>query len=83
LLAAAPGKLTQEEVRAVWPALDEVPCELNVWRWLERAEEEAKVCRDGKGRKSSPYRYWLREQMEVWRRSRLYLEDLPELEALD
>ena len=83
VLAAAPNKLTREEVRTAWPDLDEVPAEISVWRWLERAVAEGKVCRDGKGRKGRPYRYWLPEQMEVWRRQPFFLEDLPELEGLD
>ncbi len=68
VLATAPRKLTRTEVHAAWPSDEEVPGEVTLWRWLERAVTDGRVQRDGRGSKGTPYRYWLAENVEGWQR---------------
>jgi hypothetical protein len=70
--ASAPGKLTRQEVRALWPGGRGAPSEVTLWRWLERAVAENLLLRDGTGHRGKPYRYWLPEREVEWMRDPLY-----------
>ena len=41
-------------------------------KWLNRALERALIAREGTGRKSDPFRFWLPEREEVWKQHPLY-----------
>jgi hypothetical protein len=83
VLLGASGRLTRAEILAEWPAVEAKPDEGTLWRWLERAVREGKVQRSGTGRRNGPFRFWLAETEARWRRSGLYLPDLPGLDGLD
>jgi hypothetical protein len=74
---------TWQAILKDWLAVETKPEESTLWRWLERAVTEGQVLRKGIGRRTSPFRYWLPEAEARWRRSRFYLEDLPDLNELD
>jgi hypothetical protein len=82
VLEEAVHKLTRREILQQWPEDFEKPAPNTLWRWLQRAVAEGRVCQDGTGRKSAPFRYWLPGQVEKWKREGLYLEDLPPLGEL-
>jgi hypothetical protein len=82
VLLGASGRLTRAEIRAEWPVVEAKPDEATLWRWLERAVAEGKVQRAGTGRSNQPFRYWLAEAEARWRRSGLYLPELPSLDGL-
>jgi hypothetical protein len=83
VLLGASGKLTRAQILREWPAVEAKPDEATLWRWLERAANEGTVMKAGKGRSTSPYRYWLPEAEARWRRTGLYLGDLPDLDEAD
>ena len=77
----APGRASGATGRCVREAgcctrVSTPPSDTALWRWLERGVAEGTLCRMGKGRRNSPYRYWLagREPMR---------NSLPELDELD
>jgi hypothetical protein len=82
ILASATGKLTRQDVRSAWPPAEAAPDEATVARWLERGVAEGLLRRDGRGYKRNPFRYWLPEKEEEWRRDELTLPDLPEVPGL-
>jgi hypothetical protein len=82
VLLGAAGRLTRAEILEEWPAVEAKPDEATLWRWLERALAEGKVLRTGKGRRNSPFRYWLAEAEARWKKSPFHLEDLPDLDEL-
>lgn len=63
VLEDADGKVTRSQIRADWPDDHPRPDDSSLWRWLERAIAEGLACRDGHGRKRSPFRYWLPEKV--------------------
>jgi hypothetical protein len=79
LLKEAEQKLTRRELLERWPPEVEPPCDTTLWRWLEKAVADGKMCRSGQGHRCSPYRYWL-TGCEPRRRG---LPDLDELPPLD
>ena len=81
VLEEARRKLTRQEVRKDWPPDHAAPAEVTLWRWLERAVAEGKVRRAGKGRRHSPFRYWLPEAEARWQRSGWSLPELPDLDG--
>jgi hypothetical protein len=81
VLLGASGRLTRAEILAEWPVVEAKPDEATLWRWLERAVAEGTVRRAGKGRRHSPFRYWLPEAEARWERSGLYLPELPDLDG--
>jgi hypothetical protein len=70
--ASAPGKLTRQELRALWPTGRGSPSDATLWRWLERAVAENLLLRDGTGHRGKPYRYWLADREAEWMRDPLY-----------
>jgi hypothetical protein len=68
VLEDAPRKLARPEVARRWPADAEAPGAVTLWRWLERPVAQGLVLREGSGRKSAPYRYWLPGQEKRWSR---------------
>jgi hypothetical protein len=68
VLEDAPKKLTRAQVGKRWPSEAEVPGATTLWRWLERAVGQGLVLRDGTGRKSEPFIYWLPGKEEDWKR---------------
>ncbi len=40
------------------------------------------MLRDGAGRKSAPFRYWLPGQEEKWRQSPFYIPENPEVQRI-
>jgi AAA domain len=89
VLEDAKRKLTRQQIRENWPADYPKPDDVTVWRWLDRAVADARVLRQGTGRKRDPFRYWLPGMEEKWANdpNRLELEPIPPLapirEALD
>jgi hypothetical protein len=87
-------KLTRLEILAGWPKECARPDKATVWRWLELAVLRGLVRRDGLGKKSAPFRYWLPEreplmrpdegasdeELQAWN-ERLLREHLQRLEA--
>jgi hypothetical protein len=78
ILEQAPRKLTRRDIRKRWPP-GKVPDDTTVYRWLERAEGLGLVCKDGTGLRNSPFRYWLRDREEHWRKDPLAFLHMPEL----
>jgi hypothetical protein len=66
LFEAARTKLTRAEVLAGWPASDETPAEVTLWRWLEKAVGRGLLGREGGGGKRSPFRYWIPGREQMW-----------------
>ena len=71
--ASAPGKLTRQELRALWPAGRGGPADVTLWRWLERATDGGLLLRDGTGHRGTPYRYWLPAREAEWMKDPLYV----------
>ena len=57
VVAAAPGPLTQTEIRNAWPPDFTRPHETTLWRWLDKAVHLGLAVRVGKGTKREAYRY--------------------------
>ena len=80
VLAEAPLKLPRSEIRRRWPDADR-PDKVTLSRWLERAVDQGLVRKDGRGRRSHPFRYWLPEREEHWRQDPVASLLMPELLA--
>lgn len=78
LLRQASYKLNRAEILAGWPA-EERPDAITVYRWLRRAVELGLVRQDGLGQRQHPFRYWLPESEERWRKDPIALIRMPEL----
>jgi hypothetical protein len=66
ILAAASRKLTCPEILRSWPATRSAD-RASIYRWLNRAVDLGFACRDGRGRRRHPFRYWLTGQEDRWR----------------
>jgi AAA domain len=77
VLEDATHKLTRQEVQRQWPQDHAAPGLTLLWEWLDRAVAAGLVARDGLGRRSSPFRYWL-----PGREAELDADDLIRLEEL-
>jgi hypothetical protein len=73
-------KLPRREILYRWPDAER-PDKVTLSRWLERALDLGLVRRDGRGRRSHPYRYWLPEMEEPWRQDPIASLLMPELAA--
>ncbi len=82
VLEDARFNLTRQEVRDEWPYDFPAPDRTTLWRWLDRAVADGLVSRDGTGRKSNPFRYWLPGQEARWLRDPLCLLDRLQNDAL-
>jgi hypothetical protein len=72
VLADAPQKLTRLDILDEWPPDFDKPNAITLSRWLNRAVERALIAREGTGRRSDPFRFWLPEREEVWKQDPLY-----------
>ncbi len=66
VLADASDKRTRPELLADWPAEEQAPSAITLYRWLERAVAAGDVLRNGSGTRGDPYRYWLKGQEAKW-----------------
>jgi hypothetical protein len=80
VLEEAHNKLTRAEIMAAWPDDYLRPAASSLWRWLDKATAHGMVVRDGNGRRSKPFRYWLAGQERKWEHDPWHLPDLPLLE---
>jgi AAA domain-containing protein len=78
LLRQADRKLSRDEILAGWLAEDR-PDAVTLYRWLRRAVEHGLLRQDGLGKSKNPFRYWLPESEERWRRDPIALIRMPEL----
>lgn len=79
VLADAAAKLTRRQILDDWPADFPRPADSTLWTWLERACNLGQLRRQGSGRKTDPFRYWLPDQEQVWQQDpMLVLEQLLE-----
>jgi hypothetical protein len=72
VLADAPQKLTRLDILDEWPPDFDKPSAATLAQWLNRAVERALIAREGTGRKSDPFRFWLPQREEVWKQDPLY-----------
>src|SRR4029453_12165830 len=72
VLEDADAKSTRQQLLDAWPVDFPKPAQQTLWRWLDRALEEQRVCRDGTGRRRKPYRYWLPHKEEEWKQDPLH-----------
>ena len=66
ILEGATSKLTRRALLARWPRDERHPDPVTLWRWLDRAVAQGLLLRDGTGRKSDPFRFWLPEKDEAF-----------------
>ncbi len=71
-------KLSRDDLLSGWPAEDR-PDPSTLYRWLRRAVERGLLRQDGMGKSKDPFRYWLPESEERWRKDPLALIRMPEL----
>jgi hypothetical protein len=67
VLEDAPQKLTRGDILAEWPPDFDRPGATQLKLWLGRAVERGLILREGTGRKSDPFRYWLPATEAKWR----------------
>jgi hypothetical protein len=72
VLADAPQKLTRRDILDEWPPDFDKPSAGTLAKWLNRAVERSLIAREGTGRKSDPFRFWLPAREEVWKQNPLY-----------
>jgi len=72
VLSNAAHELTRTEILKSWPESYPRPSSLTLWRWLEQARERALVARIGAGSCIDPFRYFLPERLEVWKKDPTY-----------
>ncbi|HEY7159472.1 MAG TPA: AAA family ATPase, partial [Gemmataceae bacterium] len=78
VLRQAERKLTRGDIRARWPSAER-PDRATLYRWLRRAVERGLLRQDGLGKCQHPFRYWLADNEERWRKDPLALIHMPEL----
>lgn len=59
VLEDAPYKLTRLKILSTWPEDHLKPHAITLWKWLDRAVGDGRVCRQGAGRCRDPFVYWL------------------------
>ncbi len=73
ILEDADYKLTRSRIHKNWPDDHERPHRVTLWKWLERAVADKRICRQGAGRNRAPFEYWLPgHEGRLW-------SDLPQL----
>jgi hypothetical protein len=72
VLDDAPQKLTRLDILDSWPADFNKPNAGTLCKWLNLALERSLIAREGTGRKTDPFRFWLPEREEVWKQHPLY-----------
>jgi hypothetical protein len=78
----AHNKLSRAQILATWPDDYPKPCAATLWRWLDRALKEGLIRRDGNGRRTKPFRYWLVGQEARWKHDPLHKPDVPSLQEV-
>jgi hypothetical protein len=78
----AHNKLSRAQILATWPDDYPKPHRSTLWRWLDRALKEGRIHRDGNGRRTRPFRYWLVGQEARWKHDPLHKPDLPSLQEV-
>jgi len=73
VLEDAMRKLKRREILEQWPPDYPRPDAVSVWHWLERGVSRGLIQRDGAGRRNAPFRYWLAERMEQWKKDPMYV----------
>jgi hypothetical protein len=72
VLEEAPQKLTRLDILDEWPPDFEKPNAVTLSKWLNRAADTGLIAREGSGRKSDPFRFWLPQREEVWKQNLCY-----------
>jgi hypothetical protein len=67
VLEDAPQKLTRRDILLEWPEDFDKPDMVTLLRWLNRACASHWVLREGTGRKTDPFRYFLPEKEALWK----------------
>ena len=57
ILKEAKNPLTRQEMLDQWPEDFPIPNPAALWKWLDRAVKDGRLCREGTGRRNCPYRY--------------------------
>jgi hypothetical protein len=78
----AHNKLSRAQILSTWPDDYPKPGAATLWRWLDRALKEGRIRRDGNGRRTKPFRYWLVGQEARWKHDPLHKPDLPSLQEV-
>ena len=68
----AEAELTRQEIHQQWPSTYLKPKENTLWRWLDEALERGLVRIEGNGRRADPFRYYLPEKLEEWKKDPMY-----------
>jgi hypothetical protein len=66
-----------DELLDLWPTTPR-PAPNTLWLWLEKGVADGRLRRAGLGHKTDPFRYWLPETEEEWKKDpvrRLKLEE--------
>ena len=64
--------LTRQEILDQWPSTYLKPNQSTLWRWLDDACERGLMRLEGAGRRADPFRYYLPEKLEEWKKDPLY-----------
>jgi hypothetical protein len=72
VLDDAPQKLTRLDILSEWPDDFDKPNPATLAKWLNRALDRSLIAREGTGRKSDPFRFWLPDREQVWKQDPFY-----------
>jgi hypothetical protein len=78
VLAGAQRKLSRQEILGHWKG-GTTPELKTLKRWLDKAVRKGLVRQDGAGLREQPFRYWLPEKEDEWRKDEWALLLMPEL----
>jgi hypothetical protein len=73
VLEDAMRKLKRKEILEQWPPDYPRPDATSLWHWLEQGVSRGMIQRDGTGRRNAPFRYWLAEREEQWKKDPMYV----------
>ncbi len=68
----ADRELTRAEIPTAWPADFSCPKPTTLRKWLDEAFDRGLIQREGSGRRSEPFRYFLPEKMAKWQADPIY-----------
>jgi hypothetical protein len=66
VLEDAHERLTQRQILDQWPEDYRKPDPATISRVLKQGVSQGRICQQGSGRKSDPYRYWLQEREDAF-----------------
>jgi hypothetical protein len=69
--------LTRKEILHGWPN-ESAPDKGSLGRWLEIGVDRGLLKKDGAGLRDHPFRYWLPEREQAWRKDPLAFLLMPE-----